>query len=31
MEREVVEAWQPYVVDGRVPTEQPMVVATAHR
>jgi SAM-dependent methyltransferase len=31
MEREVVEAWQPYVVDGRVPTEQAMVVATARR
>ena len=31
MERDVVEAWQPYVVDGRVPTQQAMVVATACR
>ncbi len=31
MEREVVEAWQPYVVDDRVPTEQAIVVATARR
>jgi SAM-dependent methyltransferase len=29
MERDVVEAWQPYVVDGRVPIEQAIVVATA--
>jgi hypothetical protein len=29
LEQQVVDTWQPYVVDGRTPVEQPMVVATA--
>ena len=31
MERQVVETWEPFVVDGVVPLEQPMVIATARR
>lgn len=31
MEREVVERWQPFVVDGATPVEQPMVVASGRR
>lgn len=31
MEREVVETWQPYVVDGATPLEQPMVIAAGCR
>jgi hypothetical protein len=31
MERQVVEAWQPYLVDGRVKAVQPMVLATGRR
>ena len=31
MERQVVETWQPYVVDGTTPLEQPMVIATGRR
>jgi ubiquinone/menaquinone biosynthesis C-methylase UbiE len=31
MEADAVEAWQPYVVDGRLDVEQPMVVATGRR
>ena len=31
MERLAVEAWQPYVVDGTIQAEQPMVVATGRR
>jgi hypothetical protein len=31
MERQVVETWQPYVVDGATPLDQPMVVATCRR
>ena len=31
MERQVVETWQPYVVDGATPVEQPMVIATGRR
>ena len=31
MERQVVETWQPYVVDGATPVEQPMVIATGWR
>jgi len=27
MERQVVEAWTPSVVDGRIPVEQPMALA----
>ncbi len=28
MEAQVVESWQPFVVDGRTPVEQPMVIAS---
>ncbi len=31
MERQAVDAWQPYVVDGTIRAEQPMVVATGRR
>ena len=31
MERQAVEAWQPYVVDGVIDAEQPLVVATARK
>lgn len=31
MERQVVEAWRPYVVDGTTPVRQPMVIATGRR
>ena len=31
MERQAVEAWQPYVADGRIKAEQPMVVASGRR
>ena len=31
MERQVVEAWAPFVVDGVTPVAQPMVVATGRR
>jgi len=31
MERQVVETWQPYVVDGATLVEQPMVIATGRR
>ena len=30
-ERQVVEAWQPFVVDGETRFDQPMVIASAHR
>jgi ubiquinone/menaquinone biosynthesis C-methylase UbiE len=31
MERQVVESWQPYVVDGATRVEQPMVIATGRK
>ena len=31
MERQAVEAWKPYVVDGTIKAEQPMVVASGRR
>jgi ubiquinone/menaquinone biosynthesis C-methylase UbiE len=31
MERQAVEGWQPYTVDGRLRVEQPMVVAAGRR
>ena len=31
MEEQVVEAWQPYVVEGAMPVEQPMVIAHGWR
>jgi len=31
MEHQVVETWQPYVVDGGTPIDQPMVIATGRR
>ena len=31
MERQAVEAWEPYVVDGVIKVEQPMVVASGRR
>ena len=31
MERQVVESWQPYVVNGVTPVEQPMVIASGRR
>jgi hypothetical protein len=31
LEAQVVEAWQPYVRDGRTPVDQPMVLATGAR
>jgi ubiquinone/menaquinone biosynthesis C-methylase UbiE len=31
MEQQVVERWQPYVVDGGVVVEQPMIVATGRK
>lgn len=31
MERTAVDAWEPYVVDGTIKAEQPMVVATGRR
>jgi len=31
MERQVVDGWQPYVVDGKTLLDQPMVIATGRR
>lgn len=31
MERQVVETWRPYVIDGATPVHQPMVIATGRR
>ena len=31
LERQVVEAWQPHVVDGTTPVDQPMALAWGHR
>ena len=31
MEQQVVEGWQPYLVDGGVPAEQPMVIASGRK
>jgi SAM-dependent methyltransferase len=31
MERRVVESWQPYMVDGAVPLDQPMVIASGSK
>jgi ubiquinone/menaquinone biosynthesis C-methylase UbiE len=31
MERQVVDRWQPYVVDGATPVEQPMVIASGRK
>ncbi len=31
MERQVVEGWQSFVVDGRTPLDQPMAIATGRR
>ena len=31
MEQRIVETWQPYVVDGATPIEQPVVIATGRR
>ena len=31
MERDVVEAWTPSVVEGRTPLDQPMALASARR
>ena len=31
MERQVVEAWTPFVVNGRIPLEQPMALACGVR
>ena len=31
MERQVVESWQPFVVDGGMSIEQQMVIASGHR
>jgi ubiquinone/menaquinone biosynthesis C-methylase UbiE len=31
MERQVVRTWQPYVVDGATPVDQPMVIATGRK
>jgi ubiquinone/menaquinone biosynthesis C-methylase UbiE len=31
MERQVVDTWAPYVVDGTTPVDQPMVVATGRK
>lgn len=31
LERQVVNLWQPYVVDGKTPVEQPMVIATGKK
>ena len=31
LEQQVVDRWQPYVVDGATPVEQPMVVATGKK
>lgn len=31
MERHMVEAWSPHVVDGRTPIEQPMALASGNR
>ena len=31
MEQQAVDAWQPYVVDGTIKAEQPMVLATGRR
>ena len=31
MERQVVETWQPYVVEGTTPINQPMVIVTGRR
>jgi hypothetical protein len=29
LEQQVVDTWQPFVVDGRTPVDQPVIVATA--
>ncbi len=31
MERQVVDGWQPFVVDGATPVDQPMVIATGRK
>lgn len=31
MERQVVDSWQPYVVNGGTPVDQPMVIATGRK
>ena len=31
MERQVVDRWQPFVVDGRTLVDQPMVIASGRR
>lgn len=31
MERQVVDRWQPYVVAGATPVDQPMVIATGRK
>lgn len=31
MEQQVVESWQPFVVDGTTPVDQPMVIASGRR
>ena len=31
LEHQVVEGWQPYVVDGAMPVDQPMVIATGQK
>lgn len=31
MERQVVEAWKPFVIDGRTPLDQPMALASGRR
>jgi hypothetical protein len=31
MEQQVVESWQPFVVDGVTPVDQPMVIASGRR
>ena len=31
LEQQVVDRWQPYVVDGATPVEQPMVIATGKK
>jgi len=31
MERQVVEAWTPHVVDGTLPVDQPMALASGRR
>ncbi len=31
MEQQVVKTWQPYVIEGVTPVDQPMVVASGRR